>query len=121
MHLNLMRICFKVIIRGDCLEEMKKLPENSVDAIVTDPPYGLEFMGKEWDKFVQGGGSGWKAGQMADTQSLPDHNTFKKKGFGKLPVYRGMNIQQKINLQQFCNSWAKECLRVLKHGGFLLS
>jgi len=37
------------IIHGDCLEEMKTLPDNSVDAIVTDPPYGLSFMGKKWD------------------------------------------------------------------------
>ena len=42
------------IIQGDCIEEMKKLEENSVDAIITDPPYGLEFMGKEWDKFKEG-------------------------------------------------------------------
>ena len=38
------------IICGDCLEVMKEMPKNSVDVIVTDPPYGLEFMGKEWDK-----------------------------------------------------------------------
>jgi len=37
------------IIVGDCIDEMKLLPENSVDAIVTDPPYGLGFMGKTWD------------------------------------------------------------------------
>jgi len=37
------------ILQGDCIEEMKKLPENSVDAIITDPPYGLSFMGKKWD------------------------------------------------------------------------
>jgi len=37
------------IIQGDCLEELKKLPDNSVDAVVTDPPYGLKFMGKKWD------------------------------------------------------------------------
>jgi DNA modification methylase len=29
---------------------MKEFPENHFDAIVTDPPYGLEFMGKEWDR-----------------------------------------------------------------------
>ena len=29
------------IIHGDCLEELKKLEDNSVDAVVTDPPYGL--------------------------------------------------------------------------------
>ncbi len=38
----------------DCLEGMKKMEDNSVDAIITDPPYGLEFMGKEWDKGVPG-------------------------------------------------------------------
>jgi hypothetical protein len=37
------------LIHGDCLEELKRLPENSVDAVVTDPPYGLSFMGRRWD------------------------------------------------------------------------
>jgi len=37
------------LIQGDCLEVMKALPDNSVDACVTDPPYGLKFMGKKWD------------------------------------------------------------------------
>ena len=37
------------LLHGDCLEQMKTLPDNSVDAIVTDPPYGLSFMGKKWD------------------------------------------------------------------------
>ena len=34
---------------GDCLDVMKGMGDNSVDAIVTDPPYGLSFMGKKWD------------------------------------------------------------------------
>jgi site-specific DNA-methyltransferase (adenine-specific) len=34
---------------GDCIEILKTLPDNSVDSIVTDPPYGLSFMGKKWD------------------------------------------------------------------------
>jgi len=37
------------IIHGDCVEAMAKMLENSVDAIVTDPPYGISFMGKKWD------------------------------------------------------------------------
>ena len=40
------------IIHGDCLEEMKKMEDNSIDCVVTDPPYGLSFMGKKWDKEV---------------------------------------------------------------------
>jgi DNA modification methylase len=37
------------LILGDCLEKLKELPDNSVDSIVTDPPYGLSFMNKKWD------------------------------------------------------------------------
>ena len=39
---------------GDCLEVMAALPDASVDAIVTDPPYGLGFMGKAWDDLPPG-------------------------------------------------------------------
>lgn len=38
-----------MIHHGCCLDILKTLQENSVDAIVTDPPYGLSFMGKKWD------------------------------------------------------------------------
>ena len=37
------------VIQGDCLEVLRGMPDNSVDAVVTDPPYGLAFMGKRWD------------------------------------------------------------------------
>lgn len=39
---------------GDCIEVMNTLPDNSVDSIVTDPPYGLGFMGKDWDDLPPG-------------------------------------------------------------------
>ncbi len=38
------------VILGDCSEVLKQLPDDSIDCVVTDPPYGLAFMGKEWDK-----------------------------------------------------------------------
>jgi site-specific DNA-methyltransferase (adenine-specific) len=37
------------LLNGNCLEELKKLEDNSIDSIVTDPPYELGFMGKAWD------------------------------------------------------------------------
>ena len=37
------------LLLGDCLDKLKDLDDNSVDSIVTDPPYGLSFMGKKWD------------------------------------------------------------------------
>lgn len=37
------------LMLGDNMESLKKLPDNSVDSVVSDPPYGLSFMGKKWD------------------------------------------------------------------------
>ena len=37
------------LLNGDCLDKLKELDNNSIDSIVTDPPYGLSFMGKKWD------------------------------------------------------------------------
>ncbi|MFY8159760.1 MAG: methyltransferase domain-containing protein, partial [Candidatus Kapaibacteriota bacterium] len=37
------------LMLGDNMESLKKLPDNSIDSIVSDPPYGLSFMGKKWD------------------------------------------------------------------------
>lgn len=43
-----------MIIQGDCLEVMRSMDDNSISAVVTDPPYGLSFMGKGWDQKVPG-------------------------------------------------------------------
>lgn len=40
------------LYQGDCLEVMRSLPDASVDSVVTDPPYGISFMGKKWDVSV---------------------------------------------------------------------
>jgi len=39
----------RTILHGDSLEILKTLEPNSIDSVVTDPPYGLSFMGKKWD------------------------------------------------------------------------
>lgn len=39
------------LLHGDCIDVMASMPDCLVDAIVTDPPYGLRFMGREWDGF----------------------------------------------------------------------
>jgi len=90
------------IICGDCTDVMKKIPENSIDAIVTDPPYGLEFMGKDWDRF--------KASKQTKSQVV----TWLGGGMRH-------NRNEMLNYQQFCYEWAKECFRVLKPGGYLLA
>lgn len=125
------------IIYGDALLELKKLPENSVDSIVTDPPYGLEFMGKEWDKFKEGkniaGGTTGLNTPYGRKRALPSFYQLKrfgrageegkndlkvKKNFKILPRFFNSDLS---TYQQFTFQWATECLRVLKPGGYLLS
>ena len=48
------------IIVGDCLEVLKGFESDSIDSLVTDPPAGIGFMGKEWDHH-KGGRSEWVA------------------------------------------------------------
>lgn len=40
---------YDILTHGDCLDVLRNIPGNSVDSIVTDPPYGIKFMGKTWD------------------------------------------------------------------------
>jgi len=47
-----------MLLHGDCLEQLKTLDDNSIDSLVTDPPAGIAFMGKDWDK-DKGGRDGW--------------------------------------------------------------
>jgi DNA modification methylase len=39
-----------MLLNGDSLEHLKQMEANSIDLILTDPPYGISFMGKDWDK-----------------------------------------------------------------------
>jgi DNA modification methylase len=52
---------------GDCIEVMRSLPEASIGAVVCDPPYGLEFMGKEFDCLGDGASQQlWHAGWLRE-------------------------------------------------------
>jgi hypothetical protein len=42
------------LLHGDCLERMREMEASSVDAIATDPPYGIGFLGRDWDHGVPG-------------------------------------------------------------------
>jgi DNA modification methylase len=97
------------LYHGDCLDVLRTLPDCSVDAVVTDPPYGLEFMGKDWDKF------GDVVRDPADVGGFQD-------GTGGNPYSRSrIRFGVGPGFQQWCEAWSVECLRVLKPGGHLLA
>ncbi|QHB41399.1 DNA methyltransferase [Mycobacterium phage Megiddo] len=100
---------------GDCLDVLAELADASVDAVITDPPYGLEFMGKEWD-------APWR-------KTSASHARARERRAAELddPV-KGKYIRAGVNayeagqpFQQWCTQWAAECLRVLKPGGHMLA
>ena len=101
------------LLHGDCVEVMRGLPECSVDAIVTDPPYGLEFMGKDWD-------APWKSGEVVAVTDEATNGAFYTKGF-KHGVRYSRGRAEMLAFQEWFEVVASEALRVLKPGGHLLA
>lgn len=107
------------LYRADCIALMRTLPDNSVDSVVTDPPYGISFMGKAWDG--------------ADIVARNE----RRRGFASHAPDAGPNGGHKsiaaeagkydltpaamLAFQDFSEDWAREVFRVLKPGGHLLS
>lgn len=85
-----------------CLDVMREMEVNCVSLIVTDPPYFLDGMGDEWN-----------------TRDLEQRS--KRAGvIGSLPVGMKFDKQQGVRLQQFLEPIAREWLRVIRPGGFVL-
>ena len=99
------------ILVGDCREVMQTLEANSVDAIVTDPPYGLEFMGKEWDRL----GATVEAVEPDSIAAFGGSSPF---GGGGQSIRYGKSAS---SMQTWHQSWAVEALRVLKPGGHMVA
>lgn len=136
---------------GDCLDVMAAMEPESVDAIVTDPPYGLEFMGKEWDKFAPEPTikrSGWDV--AASQHKITEHtegspfgrvayhkrrSTWECRGCGKRDGFRNAHpcgdqwsavwIDPKpleaLSFQAWCQQWAEAAYRVAKPSAYLLA
>jgi site-specific DNA-methyltransferase (adenine-specific) len=103
---------------GDCLDVLRELPDASVDAVVTDPPYGLEFMGKDWD-------APWKPAGAVIHDPATERGGFQD-GNGGNPYSRsrveyGRGGDASVGFQAWCEQWAAECLRVLRPGGHMLA
>lgn len=105
------------LIHGDCIEEMAKMPDSSVDAIVTDPPYGIEFMGKTWDSF--GRKKEYKAQSEEGYGNKGILSGYGRGGLNKdrVKFYKRANEE----FYEFSLAWALEAFRILKPGGHLLS
>ena len=96
------------LILGDCIEKMKELPADSIDAVITDPPY---FMGNIVKRFG--------SPDAAEAQYGTD-GSFQRLGRG----FMGKTWDGFTDLYEFQawnKKWATEALRVLKPGGFMFA
>lgn len=94
------------------------MPENSVDSIVTDPPYGLAFMGAKWDSFNGGSGNQTISERQAEGKRYADEN----KGAPRYANSHGKKVTQgeMVAFQLAMTPIFEEALRVAKPGAHLL-
>lgn len=118
------------IEHGDCREVIPRLVAEGVlvDAIITDPPYGLEFMGAEWDAPLKL----WEMGSGFSKPGIGDHDT-RWPAFGAFasvrpsadrsgPVLAASDVPSPMQAyQSWCETWAREALMILRPGGFMLA
>lgn len=95
------------LFQGDCLEVMKDIPDRSVDAIITDMPYGIDF--SEWDVLHNNKNSAL----LGKSPAQEGKGLFKRRGkplngWSKEDANRGKEFQD------FCTKFLDQCLRVLK-------
>ena len=122
------------IHHGDCLDVMRSMPDGSVDAVVTDPPYGLEFMGKEWDApWKQGFAEfGMKDGNRRAApvfgskrnpccRTCRKHKRETKRCGCPTPDFDETPATFAQSFGSWCETWSIEALRIAKPGAHLLA
>lgn len=100
--------------RGDCVEKLKAIPDQSIDSFCVDGPYGIRFMGKAWD-----GADIERRFQEANTDSAARAKTGRAAAAaaGKY----SLAAADMLTFQEFTRAWAVEAFRILKPGGHLVS
>jgi site-specific DNA-methyltransferase (adenine-specific) len=101
------RIGNSLLIHADCFEWMSRIPEASIHAIVTDPPYGVkEYHFDQLEKRTNGKGGIWRIPPSFDGhQRAP------------LPRFTALNPKERESLRRFFAEWGKLAVRVLVPGG----
>jgi len=98
------------IIHADCFEWMSQLPQNSIHAIVTDPPYGVkEYDQDQLEKRKNGNGGIWRI-----PPSFDGHER------SPLPRFTALNPIERERIQQFFFDWGTLVQKILRPGGHII-
>jgi len=96
---------------------MAGMEANSIDTIITDPPYGLGFMGKEWDTFKP---EYLNKKRTADRKRKPRTDGRKGAAWNNGADAGTYDYNRNAEFQQWFTLWAKEVLRIAKPGAMML-
>lgn len=109
------------LLLGDSRVVLAEYPDNFFDSCVTDPPYGIGFMGKEWDTFKPGVETARVVENKQRTSDNPNLNG-RSRGPASSPsaVEYDRTLAGQRAFQEWCESWAREVYRVLKPGAHLV-
>lgn len=100
------RLGNSLIIHADCFEWLGKVPENTIHAVVTDPPYGVkEYDADQLDKRQKGKGGIWRL--------PPDFDGYER---SPLPRFTALNEKERQRLYDFFSEWSRLTLRALRPG-----
>jgi DNA modification methylase len=106
------------VLEGDCRTVMAGMEADSFDSCVTDPPYGLGFMGKQWDTFKAGDSPMRRSAEMDAVNAGMSRQGGRQRACADYAKRQARDMQQ---FQAWCTDWAVEAYRVLKPGAFLLA
>jgi len=94
-------------IHADCFRWMERIPESTIHAVVTDPPYGVrEYDLDQLEKRENGNGGIWRAPPSFDGHTR-----------SPLPRFTALDAEDRQRVKQFFREWARLVLRVLRPGG----
>lgn len=98
------------LVQADCLEWLAEQPATSIQAVVTDPPYGLvEYTPKEQTKLRRGRGGVWRI--------PPSFDGCKR---SPLPRFTTLTSLDLARMERFFRRWGKELIRVLVPGAHVM-
>lgn len=95
------------LILADCFEWLRRIPENSLHAIVTDPPYGVkEYEFDQLEKRANGNGGIWRIPPAFDGHAR-----------SPLPRFTALDNEERARLRRYFVEWAHAAVRALRPGG----
>ena len=98
-----------LVLHADCFEWLGRIPENSIHAIVTDPPYGVkEYDFDQIEKRANGNGGIWRLPPSFDGHTRQP-----------LPRFTALNHKERNQISAFFSEWSRVAIHALRPGGHI--